>query len=44
MLEKLREELSIKFLEYGLTEETLKLSQELDVLIVKEQLKLNQNN
>lgn len=40
MLEKLREELSVKFLTYGLTEETLKLSQELDLLILEEQIKL----
>lgn len=38
-MERLRDEMSFKYLQYGLNKETLELSQQLDVQIAQEQRK-----
>lgn len=41
MLENIRKELGEKYIKQGLTKEVIKLSQQLDQLILREQLKIN---
>lgn len=41
MLENIRKELGEKYINQGLTKEVIKLSQQLDQLILREQLKIN---